>query len=119
MDLSKETLSEINSIINREYEIVERRKFTALTVGVAYIIKKVLFLHTRFGETILVTLYDSSKEETFETFLPKRVAETLTENITEAMNQSNGKYTLTYLGQSPGIVAGRNSRALLNFGCLE
>jgi len=119
MSLSNEILTEINNSINKEHVVVERKKFTTLTVGTNYIVKKLTFLTTRFGKAIIVMLYDSGNDATFETFLPKRVVENLSGDIIEIMNKSEGKYTLTYLGQSPNLTLGGNSKALLNFGCLE
>lgn len=119
MSISREMLLEINNILNKEHEFLERRKFTSLTVGAKYIIKKIVFMTTRFGKAVHATLYDVTSEATFETFLPKRVADTLPETTVEIMNNSNGKYTVTYLGQSPKIIVGGNARSLLTFGCLE
>jgi hypothetical protein len=119
---NKDVVSKINSMINKEYAFLEQRKFTTLTVGMNYIIKNINFLNTRFGKAIVATLYDQDDVNSviFKTFLPKRVAETVTENFIELINNQDGKFTLTYLGQSPradGFVD--NSQALLNFGCLE
>ena len=91
---SKDILLEINSMINKEYEILEQKKFTTLTVRMSYQIKNINFLTTRFGKAILATLHDSVNDATFKTFLPKRVAETLTE------------HTVIYLGQSSNQVGG-------------
>ena len=40
---SKDILLEINSIISKEYEILEQKKFTTLTVGISYQIKNKIF----------------------------------------------------------------------------
>jgi hypothetical protein len=117
---SKNILLQINGMINKEYEILEQKKFTTLTVGMSYPIKNIKFLPTRFGKAIVATLYDSVNNVTFKTFLPKRVVETLTEYHIDAMNNSDGKYTVIYLGQSPNQIGGVDkSKALLNFGYLE
>lgn len=118
MSLSKEMLTAINDVINKESEILERKKFTTLNIGAVYIIKKIIFLTTRFGKAIVATLYDRENDVMFQTFLPKRVAETISEDTVELMNKSDGKYTVTYLGQSSNVISG-NSKALLNFGFLE
>ena len=123
MSISGETLAEINNMINKDVEFRERRKFTTLTVGKIYGIRKMTFMTTRFGRTIVVTLYDPTDGAMFDTFLPKRVVEMLTADIFETMSKSCDKYTLTYLGQSSNILGGGggggNTRALFNFGCLE
>jgi hypothetical protein len=119
MSISRETLDEINKVVSKDVEFIERRKISNLDMGKVYIIKKMVSLVTRFGKTILVTLLDESENITFNTFLPKRVAETLTENLVDVMNGSDGKYTLTYLGQSKQVFAGNNTRALVSFGCVE
>ena len=116
--VSKEELSKINNMLNNDLEFSERRKISALTVGKIYIIKKMILMITRFGKTILVHLHDETHNVTFETFLPKRVAETVPEGFIETMNQSESKYTLAYLGQSSQAYFG-NTRSLLTFGCLE
>ena len=117
MSISKQTLTEINDLISKD-EFVERRKVSTLIVGRIYVIKKINCMATRFGKSIVVTLYDPTENATFESFLPKRVVETLTDDTVEKMNKASGQYSLTYLGQSSNVVAGGNSRALLNFGCL-
>jgi hypothetical protein len=117
--ISRQSLEEINNIINKDVEVLERKKFSALTVGKMYIIKKIQFMTTRFGKTIVVTLFDSIEDVTFQTFLPKRVVETLSEDIVKSMNLSSDKYTVTYLGQSSNVYSSGNTRALLNFGILE
>lgn len=119
MSISKQSLGEINNMINKNVEFLERRKLSALTVGQTYMLKKIIFITTRYGKSIVVTLYDPTHDVTFETFLPKRVAETLTDDTVESMNKSNDKYTLTYLGQSSPVSSGGNTRALFNFGFLE
>ena len=117
MSISKQTLTEINDLISKD-EFFERRKISTLTVGKIYVIKKINSVATRFGNSIVVTLHDATDNATFETFLPKRVVETLSEDTIETMNKASGQYSLTYLGQSSNVIAGGNSRALLNFGCL-
>lgn len=114
-----QTINEINNLLNKEIEFAERRKITSLRVGEAYIIKKMASLTTRFGKAILVTLYDQTLNEAFESFLPKRVVETLAEDTVETMNKSEGKFTLTYLGQSSHVFSGGVTKTLLNFGMLE
>lgn len=119
MSVSQQTLTEINNMINKEVECVERRKLSALTVGKIYLIKKIIFVTTRYGKSIVVTLYDRTHDVTFESFLPKRVAETMTNEAVESMNNSSDRYTLTYLGQSSHVFSGGNTRTLFNFGILE
>lgn len=110
-------LAEINDMISKD-EFLERRKIATLTVGKVYVIKKINFVATRFGKSIVVTLHDPTDNATFETFLPKRVVETLTNDTVEIMNKASDQYSLTYLGQSSNVSAGGNTRALINFGCL-
>lgn len=119
MSISKQTIDEINSKLNQDVEIVEQRNITSLTIGEAYVIKKMAFISTRFGKTILATLYDKTVNETFQSFLPKRVVETLSEDTIESMNKIDNKYSLTYLGQSTRVFSGGNTKAILNFGVVE
>ena len=119
MSVSQQTLTEINNMINKDVEFVERRKFTTLTIGKIYLIKKIIFVTTRYGKSIVVTLYDRTDDVIFESFLPKRVVESMTNEAVESMNNSSDRYTLTYLGQSVCVFSGGNTRALLNFGILE
>jgi hypothetical protein len=118
--ISRQRLIEINNMINKDVELIERKKFSNLIVGRMYIIKKIVFMTTRFGPAIVVTLFDSLDNVTFQTFLPKRVVETLSEDMVKTMNSSpDDKYTLTYLGQSTTVYSGGKTKALLNFGILE
>lgn len=119
MSIFKKTIDEINSMLNQDVEIVERRAITSLTIGEAYVIKKIILMSTRFGKAILVTLYDKTHNETFQSFLPKRITETLAEETIETLNKLDDKYTLIYLGQSSKVFSGGNSRAILNFGVSE
>lgn len=119
MSISQQTLADINNMINKDVEFIERRKLSALTVGEPYMLKKISLITTRYGKSIVVTLYDRTHDVTFETFLPKRVTETLSEDIVESMGKLSDKYTLTYLGQSPHVYSGGNTRALINFGFVE
>lgn len=119
MAIPKETLDKINTLLSKEPEFIECRKISSLTVGNAYVIKKIVYINTRFGKTILVTLYDESNDKLFQSFLPKRVVETMSEKNVENMNMSEGKYTLTYMGQSLQTFSGGKTRTLLSFGYLE
>jgi hypothetical protein len=118
MSLSKQSLSEINIMLNKDVEFLERRKFSTLTVDEIYFIKKIIIMTTRYGKAILARLHDKTNNVTFETFLPKHVLETLSEYTIEIMNKSD-KYTLTYLGHSSQVFSGGKTRKLLNFGSLE
>lgn len=119
MSIPKETLDQINDLLSKDVAFVERRKITELTVGKVYKIQKMISMVTRFGKTILVTLYDKTHNVTFEIFLPKRAAENLSDDIVDIMNTSGGKYTLCYLGQSSHVFSGNNTRTLLKFDCFE
>lgn len=119
MSVSQQTLTEINNMINKDLECVERRKLSELTVGKVYLIKKICFVTTRYGKGIVVALYDRTHNVTFESFLPKRVAETMSNEAVESMNKSSDRYTLTYLGQSSHVYSSGNTRTLFNFGVLE
>ena len=120
MSISTKTLNELNEMFSRDIEFIERKKITELSVGKAYTIKKMASMTTRFGKCLLVALQDPDAGEnvTFETFLPKRVAETLSDDIVDTMSKSSGKYTITYLGQGTKVF-GNNTRTLLSFGTLE
>lgn len=119
MSVSRQTLAELNNTINKDVELMERRKISSLDVGKIYVIKKILFVPTRFGKSIIATLFDSSDNVTFQAFLPKRVVEMLSEDTIKMMNNSDGKYTITYLGQSSTVHSSGNTRSFLNFGMLE
>lgn len=117
MSISQQNLTEINNLINRDVEFVKARKFSTLTVGKIYLIKKINIVPTRYGKSVVVTLYDRTHDSTFHSFLPKHVVETLTDEVVQSMN--NDRYTLTYLGKSSQVSYNGNSRSQLNFGVLE
>jgi len=117
MTASNDIVVEINNMLNKDFNYLERKKISSLKINEAYLIRKLVPMVTRFGKTILATLYDKTDDVVFETFLPKRIAEIITENNINIMNSSH-KYTLTYLGQSSHSYAG-HTKSLLNFGCLE
>lgn len=119
MAVSKINLTSINNNIVQNDEILEKRSISSLTLFKAYIIKKLLMLNTRFGKTVSATLFDASVNTTFKSFLPKRVTDQLTEDIINEINVSNGKYTLTYTGQSLPIYAGAKTRSLIKFDIME
>lgn len=119
MGISNQILTEINDNINK-INLLERKKVSSLTVGEIYIIHKIVPLTTRFGKTLLITLCDKTASAApFQSFLPKRVADNLSDETIEIMNKSEGGYTLTYLGQSAPVFLGGGSRAIINFGCLQ
>lgn len=117
MSISKNTFEQINKKLE-EIELVERKSISSLTVGKIYIIKNMVSMTTRFGKTILATLHDKTSNLTFQSFLPKRVVQTFTDDLVQLINKFDDKYYLCYLGQS-SVLAGGNTRALLNFGVLE
>lgn len=118
MSLTKQFLDDLSEQINKDVEFLEYRKFAALDVGVIYLIKSLDPVKTRFGNSIVATLLEPNHNVTFQTFLPKRIAETLTQDVIDDINISSEKYTLTYLGQSSNPVGGF-SRSLINFGLKE
>jgi hypothetical protein len=120
MSISKTDLEKINRVVGSDVEVkmFDQKKISELTVGEAYIIEKIHSFNTRFGKAVIVRLYDKSANNIFESFLPKRVAETLSDEDMSCINQSMGKYTLTYLGQGSRVFYG-HTRSLLKFSCLE
>lgn len=118
MSLTKQFFDGLNEQINKDVEFLECRKFAALDVGVIYLIKSLDPVNTRFGKSIIATLLDPIHNIAFQTFLPKRISETLTNDVIDNINISSEKYTLTYLGQSSNPVGGL-SRSLVNFGLME
>ena len=108
MSISKETFDQLNKMFSKDVELMGRKKITELIVGEAYKIQKMISMTTRFGKTLLVVLQDGGENGAFETFLPKRVAETLPDDIVDIISGNSGKYTLTYLGQGERVF-GNNS----------
>lgn len=119
MHISKEILNDINNKLAKDVEFLENRKISTLDVGKIYIIKQMTSMNARFGRAIVVVLHDTRENVTFQSFLPKRAVETVSDEIVQIMNDSDGKYTLTYLGQGTRVFSGNNTKTLLNFGYLE
>lgn len=113
------TLSQLNSIINQDVEILEQKPVSSLSINQAYIIKNISVLKTKFGRALLVTLFDESANTTFRSFLPKRVTEHLQDDLVDKINLSGSKYTVTYLGQSLPVFKGAKSKSLLKFDIIE
>lgn len=109
-------LADINNNINKLSEPILRKPLTSLDVGKAYVIKHISCINTRFGKSIVVELLDGSESHT--TYLPKRTVDIFNEDVLKEINKSDGKYTLTYLGQSDALYAGGCKRSLLKFDFL-
>lgn len=112
-------LAIINENINSNHDVFECKSLTSLIINKPYIIKKMCVLNSRYGRCILTILLDSNLNNTFKTFLPERVLETLTDNIIATINASQGKYTLTYEGQSIPLATGRRPKSLIKFDTIK
>lgn len=120
MSIPQQSLTEINNMINKDNVFPETRRLVTLKVGQAYMIKKLVYLATRYGKKLVATLCASADDAIFQTFLPNRVSEALTAENVEIMNSSSGKYTLTYLGRDTNNESSKTiARAIINFGYLE
>ena len=119
MSIVKEILDKINLVLTKDVEFIEMRKISTLDVGKIYLIQGIKILNTRFGRAILVILYDEGNNLTFQSFLPKRVSDTLTDDTVKIINEAGGKYTLTDLGQGTKVFSGNVTKILLNFGYIE
>ena len=117
MAVSKKDLENINEIINSEVKIFETKSISTLIVGRSYVIESMCISTTRFGKAIMVLLFDDIAKETFKSWLPKRVVEQFKEDIVTGINSSPGKYSLTYLGQTP--LPGSKSRSMISFNLIE
>lgn len=116
MAISEVDLLALNELINQDMQVLEQRSISALILNKPYIIKKISLVNTRFGKSIIVTLFEESSITTFKSFLPKRFVEIICENTIDKINSSNGKVTLTYLGQSSPAYPGAKSSPLISFG---
>jgi hypothetical protein len=117
--MSREALEKINSVINRYADPLPRKKFTTLDVGVGYLIRRLSVTESRFGKCISAILEGKNDLKLFTTFLPRRMVDIFGGDIVEAVNKSDGKYTLTYLGQSEPPYPGAFTRALIRFDLIE
>lgn len=117
MLITKIELEKLNSSINQN-KLLERRQLSTLTINKPYKLKEIKNITTKFGKTILAVLEDTSDNATFETFLPKRIIDYMSEEIIEKFNKDNCIYSLTYLGQVESSVKGSNPTSLLKFDVL-
>jgi hypothetical protein len=117
--MSREALEKINSVINRYDDPLPKKKLTTLDVGVGYVIKRISVSNSRFGKCICAILADKSDFKLFTTYLPQRTVDIFSADIVEAINKSDGKYTLTYLGQSEPPYPGAFTKALIKFDFIE
>lgn len=55
---------------------------------------------TRFDRAIMILLFDDIKKETFISWLLKPIVEKIKYHIENGINSAEGKYYLSYLGQT-------------------
>lgn len=75
-----------------------KKRTSDLIIDKYYYIKDMKSLKTKFGRAIKVTLEDD--QDVFRSFLPKRLAESFTDEIMSNITTSEKRYTLTYKGHT-------------------
>lgn len=117
--MSQVDLEKINAVINKPIEVFEQRVISTLPIAKPFPISNMLVRTTRFGRSILLTLYNESENEFFKSWLPKYIADQFSDNDVNSINHSSGKYTLTYIGQGGPVSAGTRTRTLVKFDFIE
>jgi hypothetical protein len=112
--MSGEILNKLNSDISKVGNPVPRKPFSNLDIGRMYIIKNISIKKSIYGNCILATLFDE-QNLTFNTYLPRRCVDLFPEDLLETINKGDGKYAITYLGQSDPLFQGAKTRSLLRF----
>lgn len=115
MESPSAVLADLNKVSSQGAEILELRSISSLNVNKAYIIKRMSVFKTRFGKSCLVHLFDEGENINFKSFIPKRIAECISDDIVEKINSSPDGYTLSYLGQSAPIFEGAKTSSLIKF----
>lgn len=108
-------LEGINENINSNIVEYEKKSLTSLIINKPYVVRHMQVLNTRFGQCILAILQDNVENITFKTFLPSRFIKTLSADVINKINCSEGKYGLVYLGQSNPPSSGIKPRSLIRF----
>lgn len=91
-------------------EIFETKWISKLIMERLSLIESISISTKRTGKHKLVPLCDGIARETFKSWLSKRVVEKWNATIGNRINSSLGKYSLTYLGQTP--LPGSNNKII-------
>lgn len=111
MSLSEIDLEALNVNLDKR---VESKSISSLTINHKYVIKNISHVSTRYGKTVSLILYEENGADTFLVFLPKRVLDTITEEVIEKVNNSNKKLAFIYLGQKVSLNSSK-SQSLFKF----
>jgi hypothetical protein len=117
--MSRSDLELLNLSINKENPVMEQKLLSTSIIDKPYLLVNISSINTKYGKCILTTLAeDSNGDVLFKCWLPKRVTNSISDELIEKMNKSDSKYSLTYLGKSVMKNSNIQSRSLLKFDIL-
>ena len=111
----EQLVKKINS--STSFTPAENKNLKELTVDRKYTITDLKSVKTRFGRSVLISLYDSIEEKSYNCFSTKKISSILTDETIKNINLSEESLYLIYKGEVKAFSGSKVTSPIVEFTC--